>query len=214
MNALALLVSLVPLVALEPPPPTELVSGQVPEQLGQEPEPDPAAGDDSPEPAAPPLLQDEAKPDNRPHDNQGSPQEDESPSEWWSWFNGTAVALFTFLLTIVAGLQWWLMRQQSGYMRDELQVTRVAADAAKTSADAAEQTVEQMRLEQRAWLGFVRIYMSNFEPGYPIQTKAHITIRFLPLSKVCATQIPMPPCITWQECMRRGKTPCSWRGEW
>ena len=128
----------------QPPPPTEAESGQVPEQLAAEPEPERTADDGSPQPAPSVVLQDEAEPSNRPHNNQADPQQGDSASNRWD-----PITIFTGVLTIVALFQLRLLFKQSGIMRNEMEATRVAADAAK-------ETVEQMRLEQRAWVAFLQ----------------------------------------------------------
>jgi hypothetical protein len=55
------------------------------------------------------------------------------------------IVIFTFFLTVLAGLQFWAMHRQAKYMRDALTETRKAADAARDSADA-------LMNGERAWI--------------------------------------------------------------
>jgi hypothetical protein len=43
--------------------------------------------------------------------------------------------------------------------------TANAAIAAKASAEAAQHTVEMMRLDQRAWVGATKVRITDFHPG-------------------------------------------------
>jgi hypothetical protein len=71
---------------------------------------------------------------NKHAKTQSNKNSQKSSTDWW-------IVTFTGILTVVGALQYWAMRQQAGYMRDGLAETKVAADAAKTSANAAEASV-------------------------------------------------------------------------
>lgn len=79
-----------------------------------------------------------------PARNGSNNQQDEAQADVW-------MAIFSGLLVVVAALQWWAMRKQAKYMRDGLEQTRKAADAAKSSAETA---VKTLRITQRPVVGF------------------------------------------------------------
>ena len=58
-----------------------------------------------------------------------------------------------------------ITRRQLKATEDELELTRASANAAAKSADVAEKTVEHMRLEQRAWLGFLDVEIIGLTAG-------------------------------------------------
>jgi len=101
-----------------------------------------------------------------------------STTDWPS----VIVAIFTVVLAAVAiaqvvvySLQWRAMRDQVANMEAALKVARESSDAAKESADAAKSSVDHMRLEQRAWLGFVEPTIGPFLAGEPMA--AMFTVR-------------------------------------
>lgn len=61
---------------------------------------------------------------------------DKSSTDWW-------IVAFTGMLTVLGLLQYLAMRKQAHYMRDGLQETKRAADAAKDSAAAASKAIVQ-----------------------------------------------------------------------
>jgi hypothetical protein len=74
------------------------------------------------------------------------------------------IAVFTFILAIVAVLQYRAMRRQADYMREGLIETRKAADAATASADAARVSasiaIAAAEQADRPWLN-VKVHMTG-----------------------------------------------------
>ena len=148
------------IVESQPPTPAPVESGQIAEQQTRAGNSDSSGNRDATQPKIISVQTPESKPDNGPHKNQRDEHDAKSTAEWWSWFNATIVAFFTFVLVVVGILQWWAMHKQAKYMRDGLSSAQLTAEAAKQSADAAIQStiqtdaiIEQMRLEKRAWVG-------------------------------------------------------------
>jgi hypothetical protein len=89
------------------------------------------------------------KKQNEAAERQRQKDREKSSSDWW-------IVYFTGALTFVGIVQLIAMFRQASYMREGLAETKVAADAAKKSANAAEDSVvlarQNMHLDQRAWV--------------------------------------------------------------
>jgi len=89
------------------------------------------------------------KKQNEAAERQRQKDREKSSSDWW-------IVYFTGALTFVGIVQLIAMFRQASYMREGLAETKVAADAAKKSAKAAEDSVvlagQNMHLDQRAWV--------------------------------------------------------------
>jgi hypothetical protein len=117
-------------------------------------------GDDPPAKApSAPGAQSQPNPDAHENGKQGGQDEKNSAQSRWA----DPLTIVTIAIGCIAVVQVGVyiaqahsMREQARYLREGLDLTRIAADAAQKSADVAEQTVEHMRLEQRAWLGIIR----------------------------------------------------------
>jgi hypothetical protein len=187
-------VAVVLLASSQPPPPGEAEFSQVPEQLTAEPKPEPTSDKESPQPASATLVQDKADPENRPHENQPAPQNEQPTGSW-----GDPITLFTGVLTLVAVFQLWLMYRQSSIMHDEMQATRAAAAAAQQSADIADKT---LRIAERAHIVIGRMTLVDFFPGksacvrFDIRNVGHTSAYFTDgkiRRQTNVAELPSPP---------------------
>ena len=74
------------------------------------------------------------------------------PSDWWIVAFTGALVIATFALVIVGSLQWLAMRHQEHWMRENVRIADVSANAAKAGAEAATATVEVMKRTARRQL--------------------------------------------------------------
>ena len=178
MNALALLVGLVPLVALEPPPPTEPEASENAKNATatKHAETDAEHGTASPDGAA--LIQNNSNPRDGPQRREGADEQDQSSqgnavSIWGhpAWSVGTAVVtvLATIVIAFAAVRQWLTAKRQARYMALQsrsmhrgLIQTRKAADAARKSADVAECA---MKTSERPFILIDPVTLVDFFPG-------------------------------------------------
>jgi hypothetical protein len=70
-------------------------------------------------------------------------------------------ALSGVILAVWAGMTWWTYRGQWQVMREQL-------DSARIASGQTDQIIEQMRLDQRAWIGLVDLKTSPISANNPI----------------------------------------------
>jgi hypothetical protein len=141
--ALAIVIALFA-VQLQPPVPTPPKAGQKEQQQPNLKQSDAEPLNGKAE-VSPPLLDSKTNTNSRPHQNESDPQNGKTPPDWWGAANTGLVTLFTGVLTFVGVMQWRLMQMQSSHMRDEL------------------------RLDQRAWVGFMTPEISELVVNQPIE---------------------------------------------
>jgi len=66
--------------------------------------------------------------------------------------NTVLITIFTGILAIVAGLQFWAMHRQAEYMRSGLMASIRASRAAQQAARAAKASAEALKNTEQAWL--------------------------------------------------------------
>ena len=160
---------------LPPPAPAPPKAGQDKQHLAADKAADSNANGGPTKPSAPALDQQNAEPTNGPHKNEGDKHQDDSSSNWWGIVNAVLMVLFTGVLAAVAYLQWLAMREQGVHMRTGLALTQAAVNTAHESARIANQTLEHMRNEQRAWLTLFDAEISELTVG--TKAKCKITIK-------------------------------------
>jgi hypothetical protein len=103
-------------------------------------------------------MGDEIAPDDRngPEERERRREDREIETLRWTKKDVTYAIVFSACLAGVAVFQVILMFMQSHYMKEEMRAT-------KDCANAAIATVEQMRLEQRAWIGFDDVSMAPID---------------------------------------------------
>ena len=119
---------------LYPPTPTPAKAGHDEQKAAALKQPNGKPDNGPTKPPSSALDQQNSDPPNGPHKTEGGKQQNESPADWWAVINAALMVLFTGALAFVAHRQWLAMREQAAYMRTLLELTRIAADAAKKSA--------------------------------------------------------------------------------
>jgi type II secretory pathway pseudopilin PulG len=134
-------------VRSQPPPPSALNAGGDQQEHRTNEKPQPEIDDGFTKNRATALPQDDSKPSKGPQKEKTAPDEKHAPTnsgrgvaDWryWPVVNTLLLTIFNGILAFVAIRQWQNMRRQE----------RLANAALRE----AEETVEQMRLEQRAWI--------------------------------------------------------------
>jgi hypothetical protein len=152
------------------PRPTPTKSSQNPQDSSTGKGNQPDADQSSPAPNSIALLQENSTPVKQKHRDEGQDQDNGASGNGWPWrgiaggVNGILTLLFAGAVAFATTRQWLSMRQQAHLMEASLRATRSAsrtafdsARAAQKNARAAAETVNQMRLQQRAWLSIERL---------------------------------------------------------
>jgi hypothetical protein len=125
----------------QPPSPSPTKAGEAYKNKATPEEPKAEAGN---QPASPSSADSSKRsPDTATKDQQlpTAQSSDKAPSDRWSKASTILITLFTGALAWLALLQWRAMQKQATYMRDALTETAKAADAAKDSAKAAQDSL-------------------------------------------------------------------------
>lgn len=118
----------------------------------------------------------------RDQQESGNPSERKTSTDWWALANTGLITIFTGVLAFLAYQQWQTLKghekaflELAGYMRDGLEKTTVAANAARDSADV---TAVQLELTERPWLSIETDATSDLTydtSGLNIGSEARIT---------------------------------------
>jgi hypothetical protein len=125
----------------QPPSPTPSELGQKKQSNTTEKQAIRRADDKPANPTSTPFNQPESEPQSGQQAQGAKHAEKTAPGSEIDWAS-LVVAIFTAVLAILAGCQFWAMHRQAEYMRDALEITRKTADAAKLSADIAKRGLE------------------------------------------------------------------------
>jgi hypothetical protein len=111
-----------------------------------------------------------------------NPSEGKTSTDWWALANTGLITIFTGVLAFLAYQQWQTLKghekaflELAGYMRDGLEKTTIAANAARDSADV---TAVQLELTERPWLSIETDATSDLTydaSGLNIASEARIT---------------------------------------
>jgi hypothetical protein len=133
----------------QPPPPTPTITAQIKQDVSRV-ENTQSQFTNSPSQISPTAIDHPAANPTQKSTNANRQASQRATPFNWSRLNTALLTLFTGILAMVGFLQWRSMNKQAGYMRDGLTETGKAADAAKTSANAATKAAESALITEQA----------------------------------------------------------------
>jgi hypothetical protein len=106
------------------------------------------------------------------------------------------ILVFTGVLALAAVVQVVVILVQSHYMRNGLRVTRLAADAAKQSADAATEAVANSRETERAIVLIENVEATMSTPAHGLELASVVIFTLKNFGRIIADSVELTGALT------------------